>query len=135
MLKYLPSKLREKNATSARALPERLGSATSASEPGQQLRLNGHTGYCHAFLVDVLLGEILAEYASNSALPFRWRNPLPTSPQIQPVDVGPALSVQQTIELLKCMMSSTDSQTVDQWNSLKVQLDQDRMSGRNLFND
>lgn len=135
MLKYLPSKPREKDAVIAHALSERLRSDASYAQPGQQLRLDGHTGYCHAFLVDVIMGEILAEYASNSALPFGWRNPLPVATSQKTVDVGPSMSSAETLALLNRMMASADSQTVEQWNDLKLHLDQDRTSDRKLFDD
>jgi len=133
MLKYLPSKQRDREGVLAYALAERLRSGVYGAQPEQQIRLDGHTGYCHAFLVDVITGEILADYASNSALPFGWRTPLVVSTQA--VDVGPAMSSQETIELLTRMMSSADSQTIEEWNDLKMQLDQDRTSDRKLFND
>ena len=135
MLKYLPSKQRDKDAVIAHALSERLRSGGTCAQTEQQLRLNGHTGYCHAYLVDVMMGEIFAEYASSSALPFGWRNPVPASTQQHSVDVGPAMSSAETLALLTRMMSSADSQTVEQWNDLKMNLDQNRTSDRKLFND
>src|ERR1700722_6120727 len=125
MLKYLPSKHRDREGVLAYALAERLRSGVCGAQPEQQVRLDGHTGYCHAFLVDVIIGEILADYASNSALPLGWRTPLIISTQQTAVDVGPALSSQETIELLKRLMSSSDSQTVEEWNDLKMHLDQE----------
>jgi hypothetical protein len=135
MLKYLPSKQRDKNANIALALSERLRTGVYCAQSEQQLRLDGHTGYCHAFLVDAIMGAILAEYASNSALPFGWRNPLPVSTQQPTLDVGPALSSTETLDLLTRMMASADSQTIQEWNELKMNLDRERTSDRKLFND
>lgn len=133
MLKYLPSKQKENDTGLTNALSARLRVGPALDQQEHQLRLDGHTGYCHAFLVDAIMGELLAEYASNSALPFGWRNPLPVHAAPKLVEIGPTMSQEETLAQLNRMLSSVDSQTVEQWNSLKAQLDRDRTSDRKLF--
>ncbi|CAN5659515.1 hypothetical protein BH10CYA1_BH10CYA1_56220 [soil metagenome] len=80
---------------------------------------------------NVAAAHSLTEYAS-STVPF---DPLAITTQRQTVDVGPAMSSQETIALLIGMMSSTNSQTVEEWNALRLRLDQERTSDRKLFNE
>jgi hypothetical protein len=71
----------------------------------------------------------------NRNPPFSCPNPLAETAPRQAFDVGPAMSSKETLALLTRMMASPDSQTVDQWDELKIHLDQERLSDRKLFND
>jgi len=95
----------------------------------------GNTGYCQEYSLDIKIGEILADYVTSSALPFSSRNPLFSVKQTQSIDFGPSMSRAESLALLNRMMSADDNQTIEQWEELKSNLNQNRTSDRKLFDE